>query len=373
MIVQTFTGPSVRMTLDRVRAALGADAMILDTQTGDGLGTVRITAAVEPKTPPEPAEGPKSLHIAGALATNQGEEGAAASPSPADGNGESLSLPWDAWQRPLRDLIEAVGTLRRHGGQDSVWLLLREWLATQHALAGGIIEAFATHLAESLPPAEAFLETRPTGMTVLLVGGRGVGRSTALFQASAVRWRHTGRRPRLAVISDSLDHAQERLATWCERGELEFSAGAIGDSRFWKELRQNRREDLFVEYAPSARHAALTAPAKIIRRNLKPDVVAQVLAATGSPQAWRNDCQRFLPFRASHLLVTRWDEMQPWWAVYSMARDSGLLPSYRTSGTDPVDDITAFTATDLRVGLAEHLAWEIHLDRHAISAKVGQP
>jgi len=368
MIVRTFTGPTVREAIDRVREAFGGDAVILDTHVADdaaGGEAVRVTAAAESGSASRVAapasEGARSLHVTGALAAaDRTPETATVA---AESIGDELLPPVESrleqLGEALRHLTDAVTALRHHGGDDPVWLLLREWLATQNTLAGGIVEAFATHLAESLPPPDPFLDGRPRGAVTLFVGSRGTGKSTALFQALAARWRMRGRQPRLAVISDAADHGQERLAAWCDRCGIEFVAGQLGDSGVWKSLRHDRHDDLFVEYVANSRTVAIESTAKIIRRALKPDVVVQVLAATGSAQAWRHDGQRFLPFRPSHMLITRWDEMQPWWAVFNIARDSGLLPSYRTSGADPIDGIEPFTATDLRLGIAEHLSWDI--------------
>ncbi len=239
-----------------------------------------------------------------------------------------------------------------------VWGSLTHWLATQPELISGITDSFATHLSESLPPLEAFLSVRLKGQNVLFVGERGVGKSTLMFKAFAARWKATQRRPGLRVISELEGHGQERLEALCAGCDADFSAHEFDKGRLDFD-RGNRKGEILAEFVCGRAYTNLERPAKIIRRALKPKVVALVLNATGTPHTWKAACDRFAPFGLTHVAFTHWDECQPWWEATAFSRQQAILLSYRVSGFEPIGEIDPFTTSELRSGLAGHVTRSI--------------
>ncbi|HUU46020.1 MAG TPA: hypothetical protein VM118_09820 [Acidobacteriota bacterium] len=370
MIVKTFTGSSVREALDKVRESFGPDAVILDTKfdrsaetrQGTAPNMVSITAAFETDNAPTPEiEGTKTLHVAESL--TEGWEDA----SPETVAGADVAQPGPVAGVPVdAHLIELIHRLhadvRRSLGlkdDSGIWRALRQWLATQPELANSVVDAFATDLAESLPPSDTFLERRMKGQTILFVGGRGSGKSTALFKCLAARWQSRDRKPRLLILSDTEEHGQERLLAWCARCEIEAETAAIGRAGRLATHQRCEEEDLFIEYLPGGDSAAVAEAARKIRRGLKPDVVAQVLAANTGSEGWRSDCARLAVFTPGHLVVTRWDEMTPWWEIASLLREHRMAPAYRVSGFEPFAEFEPFSSADWRAGIAGCCAVEI--------------
>jgi hypothetical protein len=376
MIVKTFTGPSLRDVLQSVRDSFGADAVILDTQfdrrernrSGQAAGDVSVTAAYEPETtrrqeiaPAGPLlDGPKTLHVKGDLSSIEPEEGHTgaewqATPSPMP---ESVVQP-DPVQEQLglaiQVLAEAAGEFRNRDAGAAVWNSLHKWLATQPQLATGVIDTFAGHLTESIPPLEPFLNLRPKGQKVLVVGDRGVGKSTALFKALAARWKMCQRRPTLRVISESSDDGHERLAAVCNACDVEFDTHTLANGRL-SPGRVGKAADSFTEYVPGRPDSDFGLRAKSIRRAIKPDAVVLILNAAGAPQVWRSSYARFAPFDLTHVIFTHWDEHQPWWDVVSFARRHAVLLAYHSQGFEPLGEIDPFTTADLRSGVAAHVA-----------------
>jgi hypothetical protein len=375
MIVKTFTADSVREALEKVRASFGPDAVILDTtfnrsgetRKGTSPRTVSITAAFEADYTPVPElEGKKTLHVADSLI-----EEPEAAPDMPTGNDTSVPVRADTSRSAesssagehlaglIQRLYSDVGSSLGMGHDGGIWRAWQQWLATQPELAHGIVDTFATHLVESLPPNEPFLEKRPKGQTVLFVGGRGSGKSTALFKCLAGRWQARERKPRLVTLSETDEHGQERLAAWCERCGIEFTTDTIARAGRLASFRRRQDDDLFVEYVPGAHTTSVEDSARRIRRGLKPDMVVQVLAATTWPASWRSDCTRFAAFTPSHLLVTHWDEMTPWWEIAALVREFRLAPTYRVGGFAPFAEYEPFSAVDWRSGIAARLTLAI--------------
>jgi flagellar biosynthesis GTPase FlhF len=373
MIVKTFTGPSLRDALQRVRDSFGADAVILDTKFGNGTRNrfsgdtehVSVTAAVEPETDaevsPQPApvlgEGPKTLHVRGDLA--------APAPEPADTSAElpdaepvvpeaTAGAPADNGQfdRVVATLSELTSTLQTKQAGTNLWPAVQHWLAGQSELIAGLAESFATDVTESLPPIEPFLSIRSKGQNVLFVGGRGAGKSTAMFKAFAARWKSTDRIPQVTIIGTDLDHGQDRLIATCQRCDVQVETAVFQDGR----LRGGdapKKGDGFAEFVDNPSLANLESHARVIRRRFRPHAVVLVLSATGTPVSWHAACERYSVFNPTHLLFTRWDESQPWWEVAIFARQRTLLLSYLTSGIEPFGQIDPFTASAVRTGITD--------------------
>jgi hypothetical protein len=375
MIVRTFTGPSLRDALKSVRDSFGADAVILDTRFGEPSGgrlgadarTVSVTAAFEPEplaraehTSEEiVSEGPKTLHLKGGF-TEETFDGISESSGTETPELEPIEIP----AVPLREISRVPCAARAYShiaeeysdsaSGNRVWPRLSRWLATQPELISGITDSFATHLAESLPPLEPFLSVRLKGQNVLFVGERGAGKSTLMFKAFAARWKSSQRRPGLRVISELEGHGQEHLESLCRGSDTEFSVHEFDKGRLEFD-RGSRKSDIFAEFVPGRTYSSLARHAKIIRRALKPNVVALVLNASGNPRAWDTACERFAPFGITHAVFTHWDECQPWWDVTAFSRKQAILLSYRASGFEPIGEIDPFTTADLRNGLVEYI------------------
>ena len=227
MIVKTFTGASVRETLQMVRDAFGADAVILETRVEEGgarrpgmqPGGVAITAAAEPQRSQIPgAEGARSLHLKGKL----GE--AASLQPPVDVIADLPAAPPALAQtavEPAHDYLEPIlrelqgirKDLQPVAGDDTLWETMRRWLGTQPSLSTGITGTFASFLVESLPPQQPFLTVSAKGQTVLAIGARGVGKSAFMFKGLAARWQTVQRKPNVTVISAAPDHGHEHLSS----------------------------------------------------------------------------------------------------------------------------------------------------------------
>jgi hypothetical protein len=274
------------------------------------------------------------------------------------------------WSAALDRLDRSVRQWHDELTHVTPWNAMRRWLVSQKELSSSLVDAFATHLSETLPPCDSFLETRRSPITVLYVGARATGRSTALFKSAAARWTVGQQAPHLAVIAATPDHGQERLMAWGERCKITCETFSGEDASELKAWKRKKGADLLVELVPPKPSDDLEKLARAVRRSLAPDAVVQVLSATASAAAWRRECDRFSVFRPTHLLISHWDELQPWWDVFQAARNAGLLPSYRISGIDPIDGIEPFTPTDLRAGIAEHLSLEIQSPSRA-NATVG--
>lgn len=381
MIVKTFSGATVRDALQKVRSAFGPDAVILDTKfdrgaesrLADAAATVTVTAAYAPdESVTEPSEGTKTLRLGGALAgesedrtdTNSAVSEPVAPPpaeatSPAE-PGISEPSKDDAAYRALADSIRRLHTgiarVQGDGEAGSLWSHLRSWLATQPELARGLADAFSTHLVESIPPPEAFNDKNKKGQTVLFIGDRGAGKSTALTKCLAARWRSMDRKPQVLVVSTSNRHGQERTEAWCAECEITFQAHALEHGRRLGRLKRRKGEDLFVEFVTGASEAVEPSRAKTVLRSLKPDVIVHVIPATESPRAWRAGIDRLAEFGATHLVVTHWDTLTPWWELLAMIRDTRLIPAYRTTGPEPFAEYEPLTESDLRAGLVDVLA-----------------
>jgi hypothetical protein len=275
----------------------------------------------------------------------------------------SKSPPDDAAYRALADAIRQLhaGLAGIQGGGEAggLWSQLRSWLATQPELARGLADAFAAHLVESIPPPEAFNDKNKKGQTVLVIGERGSGKSTALTKCLADRWRSTDRKPRVVVVSASDSHGQERTEAWCAQCEIKFETHALVHGRRLSRLKRIKGEDLFVEFVAGASETVEESRARAVLRSLKPDVIAQVIPATGSPRAWRAGMMRLAAFGATHLVVTHWDALTPWWDLLALIRDKRLIPAYRTTGPEPFAEYEPLTESDLRTGVVGDLALDI--------------
>jgi flagellar biosynthesis GTPase FlhF len=367
MIVKTFTGTSVRETLQMVRDAFGADAVILDTRVEEsgaqrlGLprGGIVITAAVEPQRPQvSGAEGPRSLHLKGTLGQNQAPESAA----PAEAEAPEIPAPsaqspaepiQDRFAPVLRELQRVTDDLLA-AKDETLWEVMRAWLSGQPSLSSGIFETFATFLVEALPPHQPFLSASPKGQTVLVVGARGVGKSTFLFKALAARWQAIQRKPSLTVLSGAPDHGHERLQALSIGCGVEFSTHSLGQSRRLR-IEPAASQDAFAEYIIGRVSGDLEAHAKLIRRTLKPDAVALVLNATSPPRIWRQQLNGLAVFAPTHLVFTHWDESQSWWDAVTFSGQSRLPLAYRVSGFDAFGEIDPFSATDILAGITDHV------------------
>lgn len=375
MIVRTFTGASLRDALKNVRETFGANAVILDTKFDSSAGgrladdarAVAVTAAYEPepvsRATDEPApevsfEGPKTLHLKGDLEPGEPLDTLDEPEDPEESTEFSLSTasiesPLGQSRSSARPAYPHIGDAIAEAGQ-GVWGSLTRWLSTQPELISGLTDSFATHLAESLPPLEPFLGIRQKGQSMLFVGERGVGKSTLMFKAFAARWKATQRRPRMRVISELEGHGQEHLEALCAGCDADFSAHEFHEGRLEYD-RGDRKGDVLAEYVCGRTYTKLDRHAKIIRRGLKPQVVALVLNAAGTPQTWKSACERFAPFGITHCVFTHWDESQPWWDVAALSRHQAILLAYHVSGFEPIGEIDPFTTNELRSGLAGHV------------------
>ncbi len=373
MIVKTFSGPTVREALQKVRDAFGSDAVILDTRVESGrsgrpgvsLDSVEVTAAVEHERTGLVAEGPRTLHVRGALAPDIVPD---ALPAVAEG-AEELPPATEviAVNGPHLQLTPAIQQLRQIAddlasvtSRDSVWAAMRRWLPTQSALSESLYETFAAHLVESLPPQQQFLNGYPKGIATLILGARGAGKSTFLFKGLAARWQSTQRKPTLTVLSDAADHGQERLKGLCDGCGVEFSSHHIDRTRRLRIESRGRGEDCFTELVTGSLSPDLDDLARRVRHAVNPDVTVLVVSATTAPHVWRQQLERFAPFRPTHLAVSQWDEYQPWWDLMMFSGQNGLLLSYRTKGSEAFGEIEPFTETDLRVGLTGHISRQMH-------------
>jgi hypothetical protein len=135
---------------------------------------------------------------------------------------------------------------------------------------------------------------------------------------------------------------------------VEFTAWALGQSRR-PQAGSDSNDETFAEYVVSKINADHESHAKLIRRGLKPDVVALVLNATSSPRVWRQHLNRLAVLAPTHLVFTHWDEEQPWWEAVTFSGQSRLPLAYRVSGCEAFGEIDAFTATDVQSALTDHV------------------
>ena len=378
MIVKTFTGSSIRETLQMVRDAFGADAVILDTRVDEGgakrpglsRGGVVITAAAEPQRAENPAiEGPRTLHLKGTLGQSTTVEpsvplvpdvpAVSAMPAAAAVSEIQSLLPApvavsERLEPAIRELRQITNDLRAAAPEETLWEAMRRWLAQQPSLASGIVETFATSLIESLPPPHPFLGGSPKRQTVLGIGARGVGKSTFLFKGLAARWQTVQRKPSVTVLSSVPDHGHERLHALSVGCGVEFNAHSLEQSRRLR-IESGGNDDSFSEYVAGRISEDLEAHAKLIRHALKPDVVALVLNATSSQHVWRQQLNRLAVFAPTHLVFTHWDESQPWWDALTFSGQSRLPLAYRIGGFEAFGEIDPFSATDIHAGITDHV------------------
>ncbi len=369
MIVKTFSGPSLRDALDNVRKAFGDDAVIIDTRfeapTGGRFAHrergVHVTAAYEPEpTDQRPVEGPRSLTLKGELANTQ-ESAADETEEPSDTpdvathdvqpEKQAAAQPNDI----IDELIRRFSTAAPDRSTTTENSALITWLAAQPRLAGEVIEAYATHVAESLPPFGPFLERTKSPLRVLFIGSRGSGRSNAMFKICAARWRSKQTQPGIVVVSDTPASGHEHLAAVCNRCGLQVVIESTEKGRF-SLPRSFKKSDLFAEFVPSSTHVNLEDHARSVHKSVRPDVVVLVISATDSPTHWDHVIERFGAFKPTHMIVTHWDEHEPWTDVAAFARRYDLSVSYRVSGSDLFDEIDPFTETDIRNGISNHVA-----------------
>lgn len=372
MIVKAFTGPSVRETLQMVRDAFGADAVILETRMDDGgsrklgasRGGVVITAAAEPQSPSQPpTEGPRSLHLVGNLGETLAPAPVAAielepesvGPQSPVSSGLAPAEPLPAqFQDLLRELEGISRAFRTSAANGTLWDAMRRWLSAQSDLASGIIETFATYLIDSLPPYSSFLESPARGQSVLVVGARGAGKSTFAFKALASRWQTIQRKPSLAIISVSPEHGHERMQALSLGCGVDCTAIALGQTRRLR-IEPDSSDNIIAEYVGGRVGDDCEAHAKLIRRGLKPDVVALVLNATVSPALWRQQLNRFAILAPTHLVFTHWDESQPWWDAIMFSGQSRLPLAYRVGGFEAFGEIDAFTQSEIQAGITDYV------------------
>ncbi|GAB4317145.1 MAG: hypothetical protein Kow0074_05570 [Candidatus Zixiibacteriota bacterium] len=370
MIVKTFSGPSLRDALDNVRKAFGDDAVIIDTRfdspTGGRFGHrergVHVTAAYEPEpTDQRSPEGPRSLTLRGALAD--------VTPVPDVQEQESLGVPAEdpddsslVEQPPTSmhagdiadELIQRIRPLMSETSGINTNSALISWLTSQPRLAGEVIDAYATHVAESLPPFGPFLEREKSPLRVLFVGSRGSGRSNAMFKIAAARWRNRQIQPGIVVVSDVAARGHEQLAAVCSSCGLELLLESTHNGKF-SIPRTLKKTDLFAEFVPSNTESDLTTHARSLIKSIRPDVVVLVVRATDSPAHWERVKKRFEPFAPTHLVVSHWDEYESWTEIAAFSQCHGLSLSYRISGSDLFDEIDSFTETEVRIGVSAHL------------------
>ncbi len=156
MRLKTFTAPTMAEAMDLVREQLGADAIIVASQTGGGGGDCRITAAIEEADPaslPEPPDNDTAVQTP----VDAGDTG----------TGETAAL--------MRQVLVRHGTPPR----------LVERLASSAAVpsAAGPAAAFAQALAEYF----AFepLGTPAAGARLMLVGPPGAGKTITTAKLAA--------------------------------------------------------------------------------------------------------------------------------------------------------------------------------------------
>lgn len=355
-MVRTFTGESIAGVLDQVRQAFGPNAVILDTQSENLsaeplMGTVsRVTiraadGAVSSSpavSAAPPSEGSKSLHILDLSESTDSEQNQSDQPTEPDS--------WaDAFQRLRGEVLS-----RRMGGGDSdIRNLVFEWLSSQPELFSGVIDAYAASACDTVPEPSHFLSHRQNGQTVLFVGSRGSGKSTALFKCCAARWQETNRKPRLLILAEDEEHGHQRLLDWGRSGAIACDAYAIAQAPRLRTLARNGDDDLFLEYVPRTQNACSVKSTRAILKSLKPDVVALVINGTAAPSVWSEHVDRFAAFGAQHLIVTHWDERTPWWDLAALARATGLRLSYRTAGCEPFAELEAFTAAEIRNSITD--------------------
>ncbi|MBD3297686.1 MAG: hypothetical protein GF341_03445 [candidate division Zixibacteria bacterium] len=369
MIVKTFSGPSLRDALDNVRKAFGDDAVIIDTRFETPSGGrfphrergVHVTAAFEPEpTDQRSIEGPRSLTLKGELAHAQDpvvdepqeqpdelDETTSDDQPEQDVTSQSNNIVDELIQRFSTVTVERPGTTENSA--------LITWLAAQPRLAGEVIDAYATHVAESLPPFGPFLEREKSPLRVLFVGSRGAGRSNAMFKICAARWRSKQTQPGLIVVSDVPASGHEHLAAVCQRCGLQALIESTEKGRF-SLPHPFKKSDLFAEFVPSSTDIDLDDHARSVHKSVRPDVVALVISATDSAAHWDRVIERFNAFKPTHVVVTHWDEHEPWTEIAAFARRHNLSVSYRVSGSDLFDEIDPFTESDIRNGIGSHVA-----------------
>jgi len=379
MIVRTFTGHSLRDALRQVRESFGADAVILDTQFDQNgrnrvSGSVTVTAAhdAEPSEA-DLREGAHTLHLRGEIAEQQEAVPPMSVPESTETAPEMEPVEEPVavteTEEPVADLprTSRLTTGEKRNGRvrqpestivitdDPAWTEFRRWLSEQPQLTAGLIESFTTHLVESLPTFNAFLDNRLKGQVVLFVGARGVGKSTALFKALAARWQTRQRKPQLAILTPVAETRPDWIAGVCHECDIPYTRHALTAARL-PVSRPKRGDDLFIEYTAHFDSTQAETQAKAIRRGLKPETVVLVLHAGASPATWRAEYARFASLAPTHVLFTHWDEFTPWWEMVAFLRSHPIVGSYCTAGHDPIGDILPLTISELQTGLAEQLA-----------------
>lgn len=362
MIVKTFNGASLRDALRQVRETFGADAVILDTKFespgANRVGGVIVTAAHEGEPEITPGlEGAHTLHLKGAVAEEpqspvEAEPEPPALPDVSEIEDEAAQPPTQTGERrtPRAKNPDAPIVI----ADDPTWPLFRQWLGSQSQLAAGLIETFTTHLTESLPTPDPFLERRLKGQVIMFVGSHGAGKSTALFKALAARWRIRQRKPHVALLASNTETRVDWLTVTCAECDIPCMRHAMSGAKL-PVKRPKRGDDLFVEFSRHTQSAVWESDARAIRRALKPDTVVLVLNAGASADTWHKEFQRYALLAPTHALFTHWDEHTPWWDVWTFLRSHPVAGSYRTAGHDLIGDILPLTATDLQTGIADHL------------------
>jgi len=365
--VRTFRAPDAAAALAAVKAALGAEAVILSTRTVDGglfrRPEVEITAAVEPSLPP-PRPRPSRPRPPAAAAPDPRPTPRAARPQD------------DALQDEIRFLRRSVEEARRalglvtqeaRAGRDlqlppagaDVYArlacrgvepalaegLVRSALATVPPETGRVLSAVKDLLGERLVPCRApwLLDGRHV---IAAVGPTGVGKTTTLAKMAARALLETKKRVAFVTVDTYRIGATEQLARYAEIMGVPALV-ARDKSELLRAMDRVADADLvLVDTAGRSSPEDVARQAALVRTVQRLQLQLCVAASTGALEL-AAVAERYRALSPDRLVLTKADEAAGPGGVLSASVRICRPISCVTDGQRVPEDIHAYTGPEL--------------------------
>lgn len=338
MQVKTFCGPSTREVLSRIKAELGKDAIILDSQTVKENGQTRcqVTAAIDPQQ--EPATDPVSPAFPG----------------------------WSEWQRDWAHFKENVFSLiRPHMERDQ--LNGRQRLILDNLEGEGVNAQVLLKLWQGfreqpdIPPLQQLFKlvaTRPWGQESwplryhALAGPHGVGKTTTCLRL-ALHCKRELPQARICLINADLHQGKGRLFLqhYAELSGIEYLEAA--SPRDWALAARHcaSHDKVFIDLPGMS--AGLPLDGWLKQRGctvLKDLCVHLVLSPLFSEKQLEAYLKAYATKALSSLVWTKIDEACTFGSMVNATHDTGLPVSLLSSGPSLKDSL--FPAKD-------RMLWEL--------------
>ncbi len=380
MQLQTFQGSSMAEALQRVKATLGSEAVILHTRTVQhrrwlGLRSVELFEITASKTvnvpvrrslPDKPVPNPRRAPLASSSVATKPSSipGKTLLDSPAVQNVALMGLTQEvtALKTMMKDLVSQVRTAKNPQVPEELFdqymhlienlvadeVALDIMKALQKQLRPELLsdpkivrEKLAEHIEKLIPTAGPIQRTKAVGPHVVaLIGPTGVGKTTTVAKLAANLKLREKRKVGLITIDTFRIAAIDQIKRYADI--LGAPLCVVGTPEDMPKAIESMRDCEFILIDTAGRSPNDTMKLNELKRFLsfaEPDEVHLVLSTTASQGCVELALEKFGEVRVDKLIFTKLDEAAQLGVVLNVVRKINKGLAYVTTGQDVPDDI----------------------------------